>query len=189
MFCPNYVRTLSEILPTYVGISSELLSQNLLSFAEIFGHKSSQVSKQAAKFFSDMGRAKIRTRTRFGTGQNSDTDKIWDGLRFGQISDKFRTRTRFRTDMASEKFRTGFRTRFRTPFQTQVRTGFRTNFGQDFKDHAALHDHRRRTGPRRQRSRFTTDKARDRISDRTSDKSSDLSRLRVFNDHALRGDR
>ena len=122
-----------------------------------------------------MGRAKIRTRTRFGTGQNSDTDKIWDGLRFGQISDKFRTRTRFRTDMASEKFRTGYRTRFRTPFrtpfQTQVRTGFRTNFGQDFKDHAALHDHRRRTGPRRQRSRFTTDKARDRISDRTSDKT------------------
>ena len=182
--CPKFCRPMSEFRPNCCPKICSALPKFLVIRA---------AKQAAAKFFSDMGRAKIRTRTRFGTGQNSDTDKIWDGLRFGQISDKFRTRTRFRTDMASEKIRTGFRTRFRTPFrtpfQTQVRTRFRTNFGQDFKDHAALHDHRRRTGPRRQRSRFTTDKARDRISDRTSDKSSDLSRLRVFNDHALRGDR
>ena len=135
-----------------------------------------------------------------GTGKNSDTDKIWDGPKFGHGQDLGRTsvRTNFGQISDTDKISDGhgfgkisdrISDKFRTPFQTQVRTGFRTNFGQDFKDHAALHDHRRRTGPRRQRSRFTTDKARDRISDRTSDKSSDLSRLRVFNDHALRGDR
>ena len=80
MFCPNYVRTLSEILPTYVGISSELLSQNLLSFAEIFGHKSSQASSEV--FFGH------------GTGKNSDTDKIWDGPKFGHGQDLGRTSVR-----------------------------------------------------------------------------------------------
>ena len=118
MFCPNYVRTLSEILPTYVGISSELLSQNLLSFAEIFGRKSSQVSKQRSFF------------------------RTWDGQKFGHRHDlgraKIRTRTRFGTDFGSDKFRTNFG-HGQDFGRTWLRKNFRQDFGQDFGHHFGHH--------------------------------------------------
>merc|ERR1711965_216810 len=76
-FVRNYVRTLSEILPRFAAILSQMLSDILPRFAQIFGHKSSSSSKTFLG--QDLGQI-------WGNISDNIWDTIWDKI-WDTISD------------------------------------------------------------------------------------------------------